>query len=372
MPRNSRPNRWAPIGWTPSVSLGVFVLMGLICLPIVQVRAEEDPVVAKDQARSLSESFRYAAQTVSPAVVTVITKIDRYQQTRQGNQIVERLVPEDGSVGSGVIIHKSGVVLTNSHVLDDASRIIVRLPDGREYETYDLRRDSLSDVAIFRITNPPKKVDVAKLGDSDTVEIGDWVLAIGSPFELEATVSAGIISGKNRTLDKIGRGKLLQTDAAINPGNSGGPLVNLNGEIIGLNTAIASSSGGYQGIGFAIPINNARWVVNRLASKGKVTRGYLGVTIAEFQPRDATARLPAVFGVLVTRVTPNTAADQAGLKRDDIILKFADIRVKDVRDLQGVVERKTIGSQQNLSIIRDGEEKQLVITVQATPSSRRR
>ena len=245
------------------------------------------PAVSLDHAKSLSAAFRSAAHRVAPAVVTVVTQIDRYRQFRDGSKIFEKLVPEDASIGSGVIIHDSGVVLTNSHVLEGADRIIIRTADGREFETYGVNRDTWSDVAILRMKDPPR-LTAAQLGDSDKMDIGDWVIAIGSPFELEATVSAGIISGKNRGLEKIRRGKLLQTDAAINPGNSGGPLVNLDGEVIGINTAIASSSGGYQGIGFAIPINNARWIVNQLAAHGKVRRAYLGVSVDEFLPRDAT------------------------------------------------------------------------------------
>ncbi len=329
--------------------------------------AEEGLGPGAEQAQLLSRAFRFAAKRVAPAVVTVVTKINRYQQYVQNGRIYERLVPEDGSIGSGVIIHNTGVVLTNSHVLEGADDVVVRTADGQEFATFDLRRDPLSDVAILRI-KAPGTLTVAKLGDSDKLEIGDWVVAIGSPFELEATVSAGIISGKNRTLEKIGRGKLLQTDAAINPGNSGGPLVNLEGEVIGLNTAIASSSGGYQGIGFAIPINNARWVVNQLASQGKVTRGYLGIGIGELLPREAAAKgLPPVAGVIVTKVTPNTSADQAGLLVDDIILEFAGTRVRDRRDLQGIVERKDIGSRHPLKIYRDGREQDISIEVQTPP-----
>ncbi len=344
----------------------MWLLLGLLATGRPAV-AEEVLGAGAEQAQLLSRAFRFAAKRVAPAVVTVVTKINRYQQYVQNGRIYERLVPEEGSIGSGVIIHKSGVVLTNSHVLEGADDVVVRTADGQEFATFDLRRDPLSDVAILRIKDPAE-LTVAELGDSDKLEIGDWVVAIGSPFELEATVSAGIISGKNRTLEKIGRGKLLQTDAAINPGNSGGPLVNLGGEVIGLNTAIASSSGGYQGIGFAIPINNARWVVNQLASQGKVTRGYLGIGIGELLPREAAAKgLPPVAGVIVTKVTPNTAADEAGLRVDDVILEFAGTRVRDRRDLQGIVERKEIGSRHALKIYRDSREESISIEVQTPP-----
>lgn len=342
---------------------------------------EPDEVSAVAHADLLSRAFRAAAKRVSPAVVTVVTQMDEYQSVEDGNGYYERLTPVDNSVGSGVIIHHSGIVLTNSHVLEKADRIVVRIAGGREFQTHDIRRDPMSDIAILKIKDPPPirplgkrdgdyAASEAKLGNSDKVEIGDWVIAVGSPFELEATVSAGIISGKDRGLEKIRRGKLLQTDAAINPGNSGGPLVNLAGEVIGINTAIASSSGGYQGVSFVIPVNHARWVVNQLASPhGAVRRGYLGVSIDQLLPRDAVKRgLPAISGVVVTKVTPQTPAATAGLQKNDVIVEFAGMPVRDVRDLQGLVEQKEAGSEHPLVIYRDGNTEQLKIRVQKLPA----
>ena len=262
---------------------------------------------------------------------------------------------EDGSIGSGVVIDKNGLVLTNSHVLEGADKVIVRFSDGQEFDAEDIRRDELSDVALLRIRNPPA-LQPAPLGDSSRLEIGDWVIAIGSPFELEATVSAGIISGKGRGISKIQRGKLLQTDAAINPGNSGGPLVNLDGEVIGINTAIASSSGGYQGIGFAIPINNAKWVIPQLLERGRVERSYLGVGIEDLTAREAIKLgIPTGRGVLVTKVNPDSPAALAGLEEEDVIVEFAGARIRDARDLQAAVETKTVGSQHDMRIIRNGQ-----------------
>ena len=319
------------------------------------------------EANALSRAFRSSAAKVAPAVVTVVTQVSRIKRFSDG--FAERRVLEDGSIGSGVIIHESGVVLTNSHVLEDAESIVVRSGDDREFKTTDVRRDPYSDVAILRLENPPEDIPVARLGDSNKIDIGDWVIAIGSPFELEATVSAGIISGKNRRLEKILRGKLLQTDAAINPGNSGGPLVNLSGEVIGINTAIASSNGGYQGIGFAIPINNARWVINQLAAHGEVKRGYLGVSVEEHLPRFAAKRnLPAIAGVVVTKVNQRTPAELAGLRVDDLIVEFAGTRVRDTRDLQGAVERKKAGSKHPIRFIRNGEPQEVEIQVELKPS----
>jgi len=208
------------------------------------------------------------------------------------------------------------------------------------------------------------------LGDSDQLQIGDWVIAIGSPFELEATVSAGIISGKGRGLRKIRRGKLLQTDAAINPGNSGGPLVSLDGEVIGINTAIASTGGGYEGIGFAIPSNRVRWVVSELLDNGVVRRSYLGVEIDDLVPREARRRgLPQISGVLVSRIRPDSPAAAAGLQKNDVILEFAGKRVEDARDLQGIVERLPVGSEQRVRVVRNGSPSFLTVKLRELPPS---
>ena len=177
--------------------------------------------------------------------------------------------PERDGMGSGVIIDKTGIVLTNNHVVDGADKVTVHLSDGRDFVATDIKTDPQSDLAVVRF-KPDSDLPVAHLGNSDDLEIGDWVIAIGNPFDQEKTVTAGIISGKGRELHEMTRmhgPKFIQTDAAINPGNSGGPLVNLAGEVVGINTAIATNSGGYQGIGFAIPINQARWVTDQLVKE---------------------------------------------------------------------------------------------------------
>ncbi|MCA9265843.1 MAG: trypsin-like peptidase domain-containing protein [Planctomycetales bacterium] len=342
-----------------------------LCLLLVaQLAAGQDPVVSQDHARSLSRAFRHAAEVAKPAVVTVIGRArleDDYGPRRvlvQPDGSVIEIEPqgsagsgelEDVSLGSGVIIHETGMVLTNSHVIAEADEVVVRLEDGREFATTDIKRDELSDVAMLRIVDPPS-ISPARLGNSDGLEIGDWVLAIGSPFELETTVSAGIISGKGRGINKIRRGKLLQTDAAINPGNSGGPLVNLDGEVIGLNTAIASSSGGYQGIGFAIPINYVKWIIGELAEYGEVRRSYLGVEIRDLDARESIRRgLQGQRGVLISGIRPGSPADKAGLQEEDVIVEFSGERVRDSRDLQGVVEQKSAGAKYPLVFLRKGQ-----------------
>jgi serine protease Do len=215
---------------------------------------------------------------------------------------------------------------------------------------------------------PKNKLKPARLGDSSQLNIGDWVIAIGSPFELEATVSAGIISGKGRGIDKIQRGKLLQTDAAINPGNSGGPLVNLDGEVVGINTAIATSNGGYQGIGFAIPANRVKWVAQELRQHGRVRRAFLGIRIDELGPEAARKLgLAARSGVYVKEVINGSPAESAGLKTNDVIIEFAGERVLGPRDLQDVVEQKPIDSQQQFKVMRKGKSVELSVTLEALP-----
>ncbi len=321
------------------------------------------------QANALSEAFRQAARRVMPAVVTVLAgEASGYSIDENGKSVPQGLNAETVSVGSGVVISAEGVVLTNSHVVEGADEIVVRLNDGREYAVGEVRRDQASDIAILSVENPPK-MEAAELGDSDKLQIGDWVIAIGSPFELEATVSAGIISGKGRGLRKIRRGKLLQTDAAINPGNSGGPLVSLDGKVIGINTAIASTGGGYEGIGFAIPSNCARWVTPQLLAHGAVRRSYLGVEIDDLIPREASRRgLPAISGVLVSRVRNDSPAEDAGIRVDDVILEFAGKRVEDARDLQAVVERLPVGSTQKIQVVRKGKTGWLSVRLRELPA----
>jgi len=353
--------------------------------------APDDAADAVNHARGLSLAFRRAAESALPSVVTVVAKAKpRPDDLRRllDDPRFRRLFPQDSpgdsrdgqtvppppvipQVGSGVIIDAAGVILTNNHVVQDAEEVIVRLEDGQELKATDVKTDPLSDLAIVRIQPAAgQKLRAARLGDSEALQIGDWVIAIGSPFELEATVSAGIISGKGRGIEKIRRGRLLQTDAAINPGNSGGPLVNLEGEVVGINTAIASSSGGYQGIGFAIPTDRAKWISQELLTRGQVRRAYLGIRIDELTPGAAVKlKLPPRSGVFVVDVEPGSPADEAGLKVNDVITEFAGVRVRGPRDLQDVVEQKPIDSKQVLKIMRDGTAVTATVTLQELQES---
>jgi len=377
---------------------GVFLVACVAASLIARPVPADDMPTAIDHARSLSRAFRSAAKTVTPAVVVIIAKQKVVEGDRRQLDLrnllndpeLRRLFPDgqipDGPgdegdqggpdfpgfnthVGSGVVIDTDGIVLTNNHVVADADEVIVRLQDGSEIVATEIRTDPLSDVAIVRFT-PDSELTAAALGDSSRLEIGDWVIAIGSPFELEATVSAGIISAKGRGLGRIPRGRLLQTDAAINPGNSGGPLVDLIGEVVGINTAIATNNGGYQGVGFAIPINQAKWISEELLQHGRVRRAWLGIKIGELNA-DAARRLKlkARSGVRVVDIFRDSPADKGGLQDDDVIIQFGDVAVRSPGDLQAAVEQQPIGSARKMLVVRGGENVSLDVTLAALPNA---
>jgi serine protease Do len=255
------------------------------------------------------------------------------------------------SLGTGVIIDSRGYILTNHHVVKGADIIKVKLFDGRKFRGRVVGQDSKTDIALIKID--AKQLPVAKLGDSDKVRIGSWVIAIGNPFGLEHTVTVGVISGKGRAIGATAYEDFIQTDASINPGNSGGPLVNLRGEVIGINTAIVAPPG--QGIGFAIPINMAKRVIDDLITRGRVTRPWLGVTI-----QDITEELAPHFdvrpgeGVLVSWVAPGSPAERAGIKEGDIIKKVDGRSVTSARRLQNEILRREVGETVKITLLRDG------------------
>jgi len=350
-------------------------------------RADEggsDQTVAKPSAetqagpRALSRAFRAAARKASPSVVTVLsygqkTAVPKPKPNPRNNRNpvagknpkpAKPPEPDEKKltgIGSGVIVAADGFVITNNHVIRGAKRVVVQLADESEYTATKVIGDRKSDIATLRIERD-EPFPTAEIGDSDAIEIGDWVLAIGSPFRLEATVSAGIISAKNRKLSRIERGRLIQTDAAINPGNSGGPLIDLNGSVIAINTAIVTRSTGYQGVGFAIPIKQGKWIATELDQHGTVRRSAIGVTMVELKPRIAKKfDLTPWSGVLVYQLIRNSAGEAAGIEQLDVITEFAGEKVTNPGTLQELIERLPVGSMQRLTVMRGGEVIELEI-----------
>ena len=271
------------------------------------------------------------------------------------------------SLGSGVIVDRNGYILTNNHVVEKATRMKVKFNgDDTEYEAKLIGTDPLTDLAVIHINRTG--LTPAKIGNSDAIQVGDWAVAIGSPFGFQATVTAGIISAKQRRIAEDGASSsfqpFLQTDAAINPGNSGGPLLNINGEVIGINTMIASRSGGYQGIGFAMPINTAVRVYNEIIKTGHVTRGSIGISLRETPDRKELLKaFGAKTGVFVEDVTAGGPAEKAGLKVEDIILSVNGKMIKDGQDLIDTVSSIPVGSKATLKVLRDHSEKTFEVTV---------
>lgn len=368
-------------------------LILLAALGSVQLTAEE-PQGAKGDAQSvakagdLSAAFKKIARDSRPAVVSIRAVkrvVVRSSSPKQIPRSPGGISPRDffnddffehffefrqpeGSYeqrgqGSGVIVREDGYVLTNHHLVGDADEVTVTLADKRELAGKVVGTDKLTDVAVLKLD--AKGLPFARLGDSNQLEVGEWVLAFGSPFGLEQTVTAGIISAKGRAHVGITAYEdFLQTDAAINPGNSGGPLVNLNGEVIGINTAIASRTGGYMGVGFAIPSHQAREVMQSIIKDGRVTRGWLGAAI-----QDLTSELAKSFhfdstaGVLIGDVTPQSPAEKAGLKAGDILVRFNGHPVSEANRLRNTVAATAPQSKVEIELFRDGKPLKLSVTI---------
>ncbi|HDR16992.1 MAG TPA: DegQ family serine endoprotease [Desulfobacteraceae bacterium] len=266
------------------------------------------------------------------------------------------------SLGSGFIIDKEGFILTNNHVVESTDEIKVKLADGREFNAEIVGRDPKTDLALIRI-EPESDLPTLSLGDSETAEVGDWVIAIGNPFGLGHTVTAGIISAKYRQIGAGSYDNFIQTDASINPGNSGGPLLNTAGEAIGINTAIFSRSGGNIGIGFAIPINMAKDILPQL-KEGKVVRGWLGVMIQEITPElKEKLGLSDSRGALVADVTSGGPAEKAGIKRGDVIVGFNGKEIKEMKELPFLVASSPVGSEAGVEIVRNGKRMTITVTL---------
>ncbi len=384
--------------WLPGM-LGALAVAGLAGASAVSghVAATDEQVEQSlTHANSLSSAFRAAADRVSPAVVTIRTMPADVEQvsgpdTRQfdnglpdelkdhpffkrffegspeGRQQLPGPPRSGGGQGSGVIIDSAGIILTNNHVVKGGGTVVVILQDGREFEATEVQTDPSTDIAVVRI-EVGESLATAAIGNSDQMDVGDWVIAIGAPFGLKETVTAGIISAKSRGIGITDREEFLQTDAAINPGNSGGPLVNLNGEVVGINTAISSTSGGYQGIGFAVPINMAQWVGDQLVSTGAVKRAFLGVGIQQVTSElSHQFGLGTVSGAAVTDIRSDSPAAKAGVKSGDVIVEFDGRKIDSPRTLQGTVERATVGQDHKLIVMRKTKRVELTVRVSELP-----
>jgi len=379
--------------WTHSLvvafSTGALVFSGIAW----SQRQEAAAVAPIHSAQELSTSFRHVAAQVVPSVVSISTRTKARESAMQDNPLLDenspyrdlfrndprlkemlkqqggnrQRMPQQQGMGSGFIINESGIIVTNNHVVKDADEVVVTLHDGRKFVAKDIKTDPRTDVAVLRIEGATG-LKAAKLGDSSQVEVGDWVIAVGSPFGYDLTVTAGIISAKGRGIGAVEREDFLQTDAAINPGNSGGPLLNLDGEVIGINTAISSRSGGYDGIGFAIPIQIAGWVSDQLVKTGNVTRGYLGIRNSALDDELAAQfKVNAREGVIVQSVLPKSPAEQAGLEPGDVILAANGVKIADPKMLQQIVERLEIGKTYDLQVVRDGNPVTLSVTIAELP-----
>jgi serine protease Do len=325
----------------------------------------------------LSSAFRGAADRALPAVVSVRVRSEP-RVSRGGRQILpffqfpgepQAIPPAEGQ-GSGIIIDAGGHILTNRHVVQDATELLVQLSDGREYAATTIGTDANTDVAVIKIEpRSGERLPAAVLGDSDALQVGDWVLALGNPLGLGITVTAGIVSAQGRSIGIVGGESrnmalesFIQTDAAINPGNSGGPLVDLQGRVVGVNTAIASRTGYYSGYGFAIPIALANRVAHDLIKYGVVRRPRLGILVQELTQVDAEAYgLESIAGAMVAEVQPGTPAASAGLDLGDVVIALDGQPIRTANDLTTNLARRQPGDRVRLTVIRDRKRREITV-----------
>ncbi len=364
----------------------VLCLTLVICfIGISLVQASE--VSSVDAARSLGNAFVEVAKQEKPAVVSITiertlegatffrgfdsdffkgTPFEDFFRDFDTPQQKKEYKPKTRGSGSGVIIDDRGYILTNNHVVGQADKITVKLSDAREFDAEVIGTDPKTDLALIKID--AKELPVAKLGDSDMLEVGEWVIAIGNPFGLEHTVTVGVVSAKGRTgLGAATYEDFIQTDASINPGNSGGPLVDINGEVVGINTMIIGMG---TGIGFAIPINMAKNIIDDLIEHGKVTRPWFGVGIQDLTPElRKHFEISEENGVIVNQIYEDSPAKKAGLKIGDIIVEVDGKEVDNAQSLVKEVLKKPIGKNVKLGVIRDGDSKEIKIKTKEMPSS---
>lgn len=352
---------------------------------LVQATASKKDIEILDRS---AKAFSSVVKDVKPAVVHV-----RVESTVSANPDMEQFYnhpfferffgpqfqhPDPNSqprkrqqygAGSGFIISEDGHILTNNHVVENAEKITVTLSDNQEVEAELVGADPQSDVALIKISvsNP---LPTIPLGDSEALEVGEWVIAIGNPFGLSQTVTVGVVSAKGRSRVGINEYEnFIQTDAAINPGNSGGPLLNIHGEVVGINSALYSRTGGYMGIGFAIPINMVKSIEEQLQKHGKVTRGWLGVAIQDVDENLAESfGLEKAEGILVSETQPDSPADTAGIKQGDVLLSLNDVALKDVADLRNRVALIVPGTEVTINLIREGKPLDMDVKIGEQPA----
>ena len=372
------------------------VMMTLLILPLSFVEGDGGRLLLPKAYAVSSKSqplgsniFVEIAKKQNPAVVNISTKTKRRPRMQRPPRdprspgrdpfqdfydkfFGDRERKPRAGMGSGFIIDKDGHILTNNHVIDGADEIVVLIQDGdngeKEYDAKLVGTDSKTDIALIKLIlkdEDRKNFPTLSLGDSDKLEVGEWVVAIGNPFGLSHTVTVGVVSAKERNIGSGPYDEFIQTDASINPGNSGGPLMNIKGEVIGINTAIISgNTGGNVGIGFAIPINVAKDILKDLKEKGTVTRGWLGVMIQRITPDLAESfNLDQTEGALVGDVIPNSPAEKAGIKRGDVIIKFDQDEVRTMESLPKIVGNTPPGKTVKVEVIRDGKKKILDVTI---------
>ncbi len=359
-----------------SLLLGAAFALIFTGLAVAQVRAAAPPLSFADLAERLGPSVVniYTTQTVktsgSPHQFLFngedIPEMFRRFFEMPGPQFQPPQPPREmrrTSLGSGVIISADGYIVTNNHVVENADSINIRLTNFEEYDAEIIGRDPKTDLALLKIA-AKHELPVVKMGDSEKLRVGDWVLAIGNPFGFEQTVTAGIVSGKGRSLGSGPYENFIQTDASINPGNSGGPLFNLDGEMVGINTAIYSRGGGNIGIGFAIPVNMAKNIVGQIQEHGTVTRGWLGVMIQHVTPELARQlKLDRPIGALVGEVSPDGPAAAAGMKPGDVIVEYEGKEITQMSMVPTLVAQTPVGQEVKVTVIRQGKKKVLKVTI---------
>ncbi len=368
-----------------TIFLLLILLLGHSWFPASALAAADENIQLLEKS---ARAFSSVVKKAEPAVVNV--RVDKKEEVNPDSQypfddpLFQRFfgpsfkhppIPQSPgqfksqAAGSGFLISEDGYILTNNHLIDQADKITVRMDGGQELAAKLVGTDPQSDVALIKISDG-RKFSYLPLGDSDKLEVGEWVIAIGSPFGLDSTVTVGVVSAKGRNRMGINEYEnFIQTDAAINPGNSGGPLLNIYGEVVGINTAIFSRSGGYMGIGFAIPVNMAKMVKAQLQARGKVTRSWLGVAI-----QDMNADLARSFktnqksGALVTDVSKDSPAAKAGIKQGDVIISYDGKPVVDVTDLRDRVAMTPPGTKVDLALIRNEKQQEMTVQVVEQPA----